>query len=113
MYYVERSIVEQRIALLNKPLSADGQIINKLVSVAIVRIEGAQERKDKYFFALQILIIMEFDNIVFKTKMASKYPLTKTPDRTISKLIRNLGRPPRADQTQLQEFIIVKNTTRT
>jgi hypothetical protein len=46
MNAVEKSVVEQSIALLNNSFSADDQIANKLVSDAIGRLEGLLERKD-------------------------------------------------------------------
>jgi hypothetical protein len=46
MNEVEKSIVEQSIALLNNSFSADDQVANKLVRDAIGRLEGLLERKD-------------------------------------------------------------------
>jgi hypothetical protein len=46
MNEVEKSIVEQSIALLNNSFSASDQVANKLVQDAIGRLEGLLERKD-------------------------------------------------------------------
>ena len=46
MNELEKSIVEQSIALLNHSFSADDQTANKLVMDAIKRLEGLLERKD-------------------------------------------------------------------
>jgi hypothetical protein len=46
MNQVEKSIVEQSIALLNNSFSAGDQVANKLVQDAIERLEGLLERKD-------------------------------------------------------------------
>jgi hypothetical protein len=47
MNRIEKSIVEQSIALLNNSLSADDQVADKkLVRDAISRFEGLMERKD-------------------------------------------------------------------
>ena len=43
---IEKSIVEQSIALLNNSFSADDQTANRLVRDAISRLEGLLERKD-------------------------------------------------------------------
>jgi nitroreductase len=61
---------------------------------------------------------MEFDDVVSKRKMISKYLPKKIPDRTICNLIKNARRSPSTGRPQVQEFIIVgnpalKNTTRT
>lgn len=54
MNEIEKSIVEQYIALLNNSFSADNQVDNKkLVRDVISRVQGLLERKDKYF-AFQI-----------------------------------------------------------
>jgi hypothetical protein len=46
MNEVEKSIVEQSIALLNNSFSADDQVANKLVRDAIERLESLLGRKD-------------------------------------------------------------------
>jgi hypothetical protein len=46
MNEIEKSIVEQSIALLNNSFSADDQTANRLVRDAISRLEGLLERKD-------------------------------------------------------------------
>jgi len=46
MNEVEKSIVEQSIALLNNSLSAGDHVAKKLVRDAIGRLEGLLERKD-------------------------------------------------------------------
>jgi hypothetical protein len=46
MNEIEKSIVEQSIALLNNSFSADDQTANRLVMDAIRRLEGLLERKD-------------------------------------------------------------------
>jgi hypothetical protein len=47
MNEIEKSIVEQCIALLNNSFSADNQVDNKkLVKDAISRLDGLLERKD-------------------------------------------------------------------
>ncbi|WP_187147682.1 hypothetical protein [Candidatus Nitrososphaera gargensis] len=46
MNQVEKSIVEQSIALLNNSFSAEDQTANKMVRDAIERLEGLLERKD-------------------------------------------------------------------
>lgn len=50
MNEIEKSIVEQYIALLNNSFSADNQVDSKkLVRDVISRVQGLLERKDKYF----------------------------------------------------------------
>jgi hypothetical protein len=46
MNEVEKSVVEQSIALLNNSFNAEDQVANKLVHDAIGRLEGLLERKD-------------------------------------------------------------------
>jgi nitroreductase len=43
-------------------------------------------------------------------KMIRKYLSNKIPDRIISKLIRNASKAPSAGHTQVQEFIIVRDS---
>jgi hypothetical protein len=45
MKEIEKSIVEQSIALLNNSFSAEAQEANKLVRDAVSRLEGLLERK--------------------------------------------------------------------
>ena len=46
MNEIEKSIVEQSVALLNNSFSADDEVANKLGRDAISRLEGLLERKD-------------------------------------------------------------------
>lgn len=46
MNEVEKSMVEQSIALLNNSFNAEGRVANKLAQDAIGRFEGLLERKD-------------------------------------------------------------------
>jgi nitroreductase len=55
---------------------------------------------------------MEFDEVVRKRKMIRQYQLGRPiPDYIVSKLIQNAHRSPSAGHTQVQEFIVVKNSS--
>jgi len=53
---------------------------------------------------------MEFEDVVRKRKKIRKYLPDKIPDRIISKLITNANRAPSAGHSQVQEFIIVRDS---
>jgi nitroreductase len=56
-------------------------------------------------------IIMDFDEVIRKRKMVREYDQGKQiSDKIIMKLIRNAHRAPSAGHTQVQEFIIVKDS---
>jgi nitroreductase len=55
---------------------------------------------------------MEFDRVVRKRKMVRRYKAEKPiPDSILDKLIENAHRAPSAGHTQVQEFIIVKDSS--
>jgi nitroreductase len=55
---------------------------------------------------------MEFNEVVRKRKMIRQYELERpVPDYIVSKLIENAHRAPSAGHTQVQEFIIVKDSS--
>jgi nitroreductase len=54
---------------------------------------------------------MEFDEVVRRRKMIREYLSDKQiPDQIITKLINNAHRAPSAGHTQVQEFIIIKDS---
>lgn len=54
---------------------------------------------------------MELDEAIRKRKMIRKYDKSKEiPERLISKLIENASKAPSAGHTQVQEFIVIKDT---
>jgi nitroreductase len=55
---------------------------------------------------------MEFNEVVRKRKMIRQYELERpVPDYIVSKIIENAHRAPSAGHTQVQEFIIIKNSS--
>src|ERR671939_1630725 len=56
---------------------------------------------------------MDFDEVVKRRKMIREYDLNRQqiPDKIITKLIKNAHRAPSAGHTQVQEFIIVKDSS--
>jgi|SRR5215217_599017 nitroreductase len=56
---------------------------------------------------------MDFDEVVKRRKMIREYDLNRQqiPDKIITKLIRNAHRAPSAGHTQVQEFIVVKDSS--
>ena len=56
---------------------------------------------------------MDFDEVVKRRKMIREYDLNRLqiPDKIITKLIRNAHRAPSAGHTQVQEFIIVQDSS--
>jgi nitroreductase len=55
---------------------------------------------------------MEFDQVIRKRKMVRRYKADKPiPDSIITTLIENAHRAPSAGHTQVQEFIIVKDSS--
>lgn len=55
---------------------------------------------------------MEFDRVVRKRKMVRQYKADKPiPDSIITTLIENAHRAPSAGHSQVQEFIIVKDSS--
>jgi nitroreductase len=56
---------------------------------------------------------MDFDEVVKRRKMIREYDLNRQqiPDKIVTKLIRNAHRAPSAGHTQVQEFIIVKDSS--
>ena len=55
---------------------------------------------------------MKFDEVVRKRKMIRQYEFERpVPDYIVGKLIENVHRAPSAGHTQVQEFIIVKNSS--
>jgi Nitroreductase family len=53
---------------------------------------------------------MDFNEVFKKRKMIRKYDSKQVSDETIKKLIRNELKAPSAGHTQVQEFIIVKDS---
>lgn len=54
---------------------------------------------------------MELDEVIRKRKMIRKYDKSKEiPEWLISKLIENASKAPSAGHTQVQEFIVIKDT---
>ena len=56
---------------------------------------------------------MDFDEVVKRRKMIREYDLNRQqiPNQIITKLIKNAHRAPSAGHTQIQEFIIVKDSS--
>ena len=56
---------------------------------------------------------MDFDEVVKRRKMIREYDSNRLqiPDKIITKLIKNAHRAPSAGHTQVQEFIIVKDSS--
>ena len=56
---------------------------------------------------------MDFDEVVKRRKMIREYDSDRQqiPDDLITKLIKNAHKAPSAGHTQVQEFIIVKDTS--
>ena len=56
---------------------------------------------------------MDFDEVVKRRKMIREYDSKRQqiPNEIITNLIRNAHRAPSAGHTQVQEFIIVKDTS--
>jgi nitroreductase len=54
---------------------------------------------------------MEFDSVIRKRKMIRKYEQHRTvPEQLINKLLENATKAPSAGHTQVQEFIVVKDS---
>ena len=53
---------------------------------------------------------MDFDEVIRRRKMIREYDSEQVSDEIIGKLIRDAHRAPSAGHTQVQEFIIVKDS---
>ena len=61
---------------------------------------------------MKMSMTMDFDEVVKRRKMIREYDLEKQiPDEIITKLIKNAHKAPSAGHTQVQEFIIVKDSS--
>jgi nitroreductase len=59
------------------------------------------------------IITMDFDEVVKRRKMIREYDLGRQqiPDKIVTKLIKNAHKAPSAGHTQVQEFILVKDSS--